>query len=155
MQEVLIRAELKPPEKARPQRAWRSGNEAVGRAAWEAGVRVAAAYPGTPSTEIIESLSHYPDVYTEWSLNEKVALEVALGASMTGRRTLAAMKHVGANVASDTLMTMALTGVVAGLVLAVADDVGCGSSQNEQDSRYWGRFSHLPILEPADASEAH
>jgi len=155
MTEILTRAELKPLEKARPQRAWLSGNEAVARAAWEAGVRVAAAYPGTPSTEIIESLSHYPEVYSEWSLNEKVALEIALGASMAGRRALAAMKHVGVNVASDTLMTMALTGVAAGLVLAVADDVGCGSSQNEQDSRYWGRFGHLPILEPANASEAH
>jgi indolepyruvate ferredoxin oxidoreductase, alpha subunit len=155
MMEVSISAELKLPREARAQSAWLSGNEAVARAAWEAGARVAAAYPGTPSTEIVESLSHYPEVYTEWSLNEKVALEVALGASMTGRRALAAMKHVGVNVASDTLMTMALTGVGAGLVLAVADDVACGSSQNEQDSRYWGRFGHVPILEPADASEAH
>ncbi|HEY5718776.1 MAG TPA: thiamine pyrophosphate-dependent enzyme [Gammaproteobacteria bacterium] len=132
-----------------------SGNEAVARAAWEAGVRVAAAYPGTPSTEILEVIAHYPDLYAEWSVNEKVSLEVALGASMMGSRALCAMKHVGLNVASDALMTLTLTGVVGGLVIAVADDVGMSSSQNEQDSRFWGRFAHLPILEPADAQEAY
>lgn len=136
-------------------REFLSGNEATARAAWDAGVEIAAAYPGTPSTEIVETLSHLPDVYAEWSTNEKVALEVTLGASMAGRRAITAMKHVGLNVASDTLMTMGLVGVKAGLVIAVADDVGFSSSQNEQDSRFWGRFVHLPVLEPADAAEAY
>ena len=132
-----------------------SGNEAVARAVWEAGARVAAAYPGTPSTEILEALAAYPDIYSEWSVNEKVSLEVALGAAMAGSRSFCAMKHVGMNVASDALMTMTLTGVVGGLVIAIADDVGLSSSQNEQDSRFWGRFAHVPLLEPADSQEAH
>ena len=132
-----------------------SGNEAVARAAWEAGVRVAAAYPGTPATEILENIALYPDVYSEWSVNEKVAVEVAIGASLAGSRALAAMKHVGMNVASDAFMTQSLAGVVGGLVIVVADDVGLSSSQNEQDSRYWGRFGHMPILEPADSQEAY
>jgi indolepyruvate ferredoxin oxidoreductase alpha subunit len=132
-----------------------SGNEAVARAVWESGVRVAAAYPGTPATEIIESLARYPDLHAEWSVNEKVSMEVALGASMTGARAFCAMKHVGLNVASDCLMTMTITGAYGGLVIAVADDVGMSSSQNEQDSRYWGRFAHLPVLEPADSQEAY
>ncbi|MGL1834408.1 thiamine pyrophosphate-dependent enzyme [Rhodocyclaceae bacterium SMB388] len=135
-------------------RSFMSGNEAVARSAWEAGVRVAAAYPGTPSTEILEELAACPDVYAEWSINEKVSLEVALGASMVGARALCAMKHVGLNVASDALMTMTVTGVKGGLVIAVADDVGMSSSQNEQDSRFWGRFAHVPVLEPADSQEA-
>jgi indolepyruvate ferredoxin oxidoreductase alpha subunit len=132
-----------------------SGNEAVARAVWESGVRVAAAYPGTPATEIIESLARYPDLYAEWSVNEKVSMEVALGASMTGARAFCAMKHVGMNVASDCLMTMTITGAYGGLVIAVADDVGMSSSQNEQDSRFWGRFAHIPVLEPADSQEAY
>ncbi|MCF8150829.1 MAG: indolepyruvate ferredoxin oxidoreductase subunit alpha [Burkholderiaceae bacterium] len=132
-----------------------SGNEAVARAVWESGVRVAAAYPGTPATEIIESLARYPDLHTEWSVNEKVSMEVALGASITGARAFCAMKHVGLNVASDCLMTMTITGANGGLVIAVADDVGMSSSQNEQDSRYWGRFAHIPVLEPADSQEAY
>lgn len=136
-------------------RLFLSGNEAVARAVWEAGCKVAAAYPGTPSTEILEELSRYPDLYTEWSVNEKVSLEVALGASMVGARAFCAMKHVGMNVASDALMTVTVTGTEGGLVIAVADDVGMSSSQNEQDSRYWGRFAHLPVLEPADAQEAY
>ncbi|MEW5864711.1 MAG: thiamine pyrophosphate-dependent enzyme [Pseudomonadota bacterium] len=136
-------------------RQFLSGNEAVAYGAWEAGVEVAAAYPGTPSTEILETLAACPGVYAEWSTNEKVALEVALGASMVGRRAIAAMKHVGLNVAADSLMTMGLVGVKGGLVVAVADDVGFASSQNEQDSRFWGRFMHLPVLEPADAAEAY
>ena len=138
-----------------PSRLFLSGNEAVARAVWEAGTRVAAAYPGTPSTEILEVLSGYPDLYTEWSINEKVSLEVALGASMVGARAFCAMKHVGLNVASDALMTMTVTGTEGGLVIAVADDVGMSSSQNEQDSRYWGRFAHVPVLEPADSQEAY
>ncbi|OFZ89430.1 MAG: indolepyruvate ferredoxin oxidoreductase [Betaproteobacteria bacterium RBG_16_64_18] len=136
-------------------REFLSGNEAVARGAWDAGVELAAAYPGTPSTEIIETVAGFPGVYAEWSTNEKVALEVALGASMTGRRALTAMKHVGLNVASDTLMTLGQVGAKAGLVIAVSDDVGFSSSQNEQDSRFWGRFVHLPVLEPSDAGEAY
>ncbi len=132
-----------------------SGNDAVSRAVWEAGVRVAAAYPGTPATEMLEVISTYPDLYAEWSVNEKVSLEVAFGAAMAGSRSFCAMKHVGMNVASDALMTMTLTGVSGGLVIAIADDVGLSSSQNEQDSRYWGRFAHVPVLEPADSQEAH
>ncbi|MGB0128398.1 MAG: thiamine pyrophosphate-dependent enzyme [Rhodocyclaceae bacterium] len=138
-----------------PSRMLMSGNEAVARAVWDSGVAVAAAYPGTPSTEILEVVSTYPDIYAEWSVNEKVSLEVAIGASMAGSRAFCAMKHVGLNVASDALMTLTLTGVKAGLVIAVADDVGLSSSQNEQDSRFWGRFAHIPILEPADSQEAY
>lgn len=136
-------------------REFLSGNEAAARGAWEAGVEVAAAYPGTPSTEILETLAALPGVYAEWSTNEKIALEVAFGASLTGRRAITAMKHVGLNVASDTLMTLGLVGAKAGLVIAVSDDIGFASSQNEQDSRFWGRFVHLPVLEPADAGDAY
>jgi indolepyruvate ferredoxin oxidoreductase alpha subunit len=131
-----------------------SGNDAIARGVWEAGCKVATAYPGTPSTEILESLSLYPDLYSEWSINEKVAMEVAIGASMSGARAFCAMKHVGMNVASDAFMTITVAGVVGGLVVAVADDVGMSSSQNEQDSRFWGRFAHVPVLEPADSQEA-
>lgn len=141
--------------RAKPgERVLVSGNEAVARGVWEAGVAVGAAYPGTPSTEILEALARYPDIYTEWSVNEKVALEVAIGASLTGARGFAAMKQVGLNVASDPLMSQTLAGVIGGLVIAVADDIGISSSQNEQDSRYWGRFGHMPVLEPADSQEA-
>ena len=136
-------------------RAFMSGNEALARGAYEAGCRVAAAYPGTPSTEILEYTSQYKEIYTEWSVNEKVSLEVAIGASLAGSRALCAMKHVGLNVASDALMTDTLVGVQGGLVIAVADDVGLSSSQNEQDSRFWGRFAHVPILEPADSQETY
>ncbi len=132
-----------------------SGNEALARGAYDAGCKVAAAYPGTPSTEILEYTSQYKDMYTEWSVNEKVSLEVAIGASLAGSRAFCAMKHVGLNVASDALMTQTLIGVRGGLVIAVADDVGLSSSQNEQDSRYWGRFAHIPVLEPADSQEAY
>lgn len=140
---------------AASNRAFVSGNEAVARGAFEAGCRVAAAYPGTPSTEILEYTRHFKEIYTEWSVNEKVSLEVAIGASLAGSRALCAMKHVGMNVASDALMTDTLIGVQGGLVIAVADDVGLSSSQNEQDSRFWGRFAHVPILEPADSQEAY
>ena len=146
-------------EAARPapaqSRLLMSGNDAVSRAVWEAGVRVAAGYPGTPATEMLEVISTYPDIYAEWSVNEKVSLEVAFGAAMAGSRSFCAMKHVGMNVASDALMTMTLTGVAGGLVIAIADDVGLSSSQNEQDSRFWGRFAHVPVLEPSDSQEAH
>ena len=136
-------------------RLFLSGNDAVAHAVRDAGVRVAAAYPGTPSTEILEVVARFPGLYAEWSPNEKVALEVALGASMMGARAFSAMKHVGLNVASDALMTLTVTGVEGGLVIAVADDVGMSSSQNEQDSRFWGRFAHIPVLEPADSQEAY
>ncbi|MBS1161964.1 MAG: 4Fe-4S ferredoxin, iron-sulfur binding protein:Thiamine pyrophosphate enzyme, C-terminal [Proteobacteria bacterium] len=136
-------------------RLFLSGNEAVARAVWESGVKVAAAYPGTPATEMLEVISTYPDLYAEWSVNEKVSLEVAIGAAYAGSRAFCCMKHVGMNVASDALMTLTLTGVIGGLVIAIADDVGLSSSQNEQDSRYWGRFAHLPVFEPADSQEAY
>ena len=133
------------------------GNEAIARGAWEAGVRVAAAYPGTPSTEILESLARYPaaDLYAEWSTNEKVALDVAIGAALSGVRALAAMKHVGLNVAADSLMSQSYIGAHAGLVIVVCDDPGLHSSQNEQDTRLFARFAGVPVLEPCDAQEAH
>lgn len=133
-----------------------TGNEAIARGAWEAGVRVAAAYPGTPSTEIMESLAKYPaaDLHAQWSTNEKVALDVAIGASFAGSRALASMKHVGLNVAADAFMSQAYIGVNGGLVLAVCDDPGIHSSQNEQDSRIYGQFATVPVLEPSDAQEA-
>ena len=131
-----------------------SGNEAVARGAWEAGCRVATAYPGTPSTEIIENITKYEEIDAEWSINEKVALEVAAGASFAGARALAAMKHVGLNVAADPFFTMGYSGVTGGLVVISADDPGMWSSQNEQDNRHYGRHAKVPILEPADSSEA-
>ena len=130
------------------------GNAAIARGAYEAGVRLLAAYPGTPSTEIAENFSRYDGIYAEWAPNEKVAFEVALGASIGGARAMTCMKHVGLNVAADPLMTAAYTGVGAGLVIVVADDPGMHSSQNEQDSRFYGRFAKIPVLEPADAQEA-
>jgi indolepyruvate ferredoxin oxidoreductase, alpha subunit len=129
------------------------GNEAIARGSWEAGVVVGCAYPGTPSSEIMAVLSGYKEVYTEWSPNEKVALEVAYGASLAGGRALACMKHVGLNVASDPLMTIAYAGVKGGLVVVVADDPSQYSSQNEQDSRNWSRFGKMPMLEPGDSQE--
>ncbi|MBI4012027.1 MAG: indolepyruvate ferredoxin oxidoreductase subunit alpha [Candidatus Rokubacteria bacterium] len=135
-----------------------SGNEAIAHAAHQAGVRVAAGYPGTPSTEILEALVRLdPEraVYVEWSTNEKVALDVALGAAMGGARALAVMKHVGLNVAADTFLTAAYTGARAGLVVVSADDPGMHSSQNEQDNRLYARFAAVPLFEPADSQEAH
>jgi len=133
-----------------------TGNEAIARGAWEAGVRVGAAYPGTPSTEIMENLATYPveDVKAQWSTNEKVACDVAIGASFAGARAMTSMKHVGMNVASDAFMSKTYIGVNAGLVLIVCDDPGIHSSQNEQDSRYYSRLSMMPTLEPSDAQEA-
>ncbi len=130
------------------------GNEAIARGAFEAGVKVSSAYPGTPSTEISEFLSKYEEVYTEWAPNEKVAVEVAIGASFSGARSLACMKHVGLNVASDPLYTFSYTGVNGGAVLVVADDPGLASSQNEQDTRMIARSAHVPVLEPSDSNEA-
>ncbi len=132
-----------------------SGNEAIARGAYEYGVRVAAAYPGTPSTEILENMPKYKDsVYSEWAPNEKVALEVAIGASTAGARALVAMKHVGLNVAADPLMTAAYSGVHGGLVIISADDPGMHSSQNEQDNRFFAKFAKIPLLEPSDSQEA-
>lgn len=130
------------------------GNEAIARGAYEAGVKVSSAYPGTPSTEISEFLAKYQEVYTEWAPNEKVAVEVAAGASIAGVRTLACMKHVGLNVASDPLYTFSYTGVNGGAVLVVADDPGLASSQNEQDTRMIARSAHVPLIEPSDSNEA-
>ncbi|MBQ8392908.1 MAG: indolepyruvate ferredoxin oxidoreductase subunit alpha [Clostridia bacterium] len=130
------------------------GNEAIARGAYEAGVKVSSAYPGTPSTEISEFLAKYNEVYTEWAPNEKVALEAAAGASIAGVRSMACMKHVGLNVASDPLYTLAYTGVNGGLVIVVADDPGLASSQNEQDTRMIARSAHLPVIEPSDSGEA-
>lgn len=133
---------------------WMSGNEAIALAAYEAGVKVASGYPGTPSTEILENLSRYEGVYTEWAPNEKVGLEVAIGASFAGVRALATMKHVGLNVAADPLFTASYTGVRGGLVVIVADDPEMHSSQNEQDSRNYAFAAKLPMLEPSDPAEA-
>ena len=130
------------------------GNEAIARGAYEAGVKVSAAYPGTPSTEVSEALAKYEEVYAEWSPNEKVATEVALGASIAGVRSMCAMKHVGLNVAADPLYTAAYTGVKGGMVLVVADDPGMYSSQNEQDTRMVARAAMVPVVEPSDGSEA-
>lgn len=136
------------------QKAFLSGNEAIARGAYEAGVVVATAYPGTPSSEITPALATYPDVKAEWSVNEKVALEVAIGASLCGARSLVSMKHVGLNVASDPLMTVSYTGIKGGLVIVSADDPGMHSSQNEQDNRVFARFAKIPMLEPSDSQEA-
>ncbi len=130
------------------------GDFAVARGAWEAGVSVAAAYPGTPSTEITEELARYDDVYSEWSPNEKVALEVGIGASIRGVRAIVSMKHVGLNVACDPLFTASYTGVNGGLVIAVADDPSVFSSQNEQDTRLTAVSAQVPVLEPSDSMEA-
>lgn len=132
-----------------------TGNEAVALGAYEAGVFVATGYPGTPATEIIETISRYPEVYAEWSVNEKTALEFASGVSLSGKRALIAMKHVGLNVASDPLISLAYTGVNGGLVIAVSDDPGMWSSQNEQDSRLYGLIANIPVLEPSDSQEAY
>ncbi|MDR7413956.1 MAG: indolepyruvate ferredoxin oxidoreductase subunit alpha [Armatimonadota bacterium] len=131
-----------------------TGNEAIARGAYEAGVAVATGYPGTPSTEIVEYLATLPDVYVEWSSNEKVALDVAMGASMGGVRALCTMKHVGLNVAADTFMVASYTGVRGGLVVVSADDPGMHSSQNEQDNRLYAKFAGVPLLEPGDSQEA-
>jgi indolepyruvate ferredoxin oxidoreductase alpha subunit len=132
-----------------------SGNEAFARGAYEAGVKVAAAYPGTPSTEILETVAkEYKDIYAEWSPNEKVALEVVFGASLAGARAMACMKHVGVNVAADPFMTLSYVGVCGGLVLVTADDPELYSSQNEQDNRNYAKFAKVPMFEPSDSQEA-
>ena len=130
-----------------------TGNEAIARGAWEAGCHVAAAYPGTPSSEILENVSEYAEIDSEWSTNEKVALEVASGASLAGARAIAAMKHVGLNVAADPLFTMSYIGVNGGLVIITADDPGLFSSQNEQDNRWYALHAKMPMMEPSDSQE--
>ena len=130
------------------------GNEAIARGLYEAGVKVVSSYPGTPSTEITEFAAKYDDIYCEWAPNEKVACEVAFGASLRGARSACAMKHVGLNVAADPLFTLSYTGVNGGLVVIVADDPAMHSSQNEQDSRHYAIAAKVPMLEPADSSEA-
>ncbi len=129
------------------------GNEAIARGVYEAGVRVASAYPGTPSTEICETVSTYPEIYSEWAPNEKVAVEVALGSAFGGGRSMACMKHVGLNVAADPFFTAAYTGVNAGFVLIVADDPGMHSSQDEQDTRMLAHAAHVPLLDPSNSQE--
>ncbi len=130
------------------------GNEAAARGLFEAGCSLVSSYPGTPSTEITEYAAKYPEIYAEWAPNEKVALETAFGASLAGKRSFCGMKHVGLNVAADPLFTLSYTGINAGLVIAVADDAGMHSSQNEQDSRHYARAAKIPMLEPADSAEA-
>jgi indolepyruvate ferredoxin oxidoreductase alpha subunit len=131
-----------------------SGNEAIALGAWEAEVRYASAYPGTPSTEILEALSQYSGLRAEWASNEKVALDAAAGAAFGGARAMAVMKHVGVNVAADSLMSISYTGITGGLVVVSADDPGAFSSQNEQDNRHYARFGKFPCLEPSDSEEA-
>ena len=131
-----------------------SGNEAIAQGAWEAGARIGVAYPGTPSTETMENFAKKTGVYAEWCPNEKVAVEVGVGASAAGARVLATMKHVGVNVAADPLFTAAYTGVNGGLVVLAADDPGMHSSQNEQDSRFYAQAAHIPLFEPSDSAEA-
>ena len=129
------------------------GNEAVARGLYEAGCGFVSSYPGTPSTEITEAAAKYDEIYAEWAPNEKVAMEAAFGASLSGTRSFCGMKHVGLNVAADPLFTLSYTGVNAGLIIAVADDAGMHSSQNEQDSRHYARAAKLPMLEPSDSAE--
>jgi indolepyruvate ferredoxin oxidoreductase alpha subunit len=131
-----------------------SGNEAVAAGCHESGLHVAAAYPGTPSTEILENLVRYPEIYCEWSPNEKVAFEVAMGASFEGARALTAMKHVGLNVAADPFMSVSLIGAPGGLIVVSADDPGLQSSQNEQDNRFYAKFAGYPCIEPSDSQES-
>ncbi len=132
-----------------------SGNEAIALGAYHAGVSVAAGYPGTPSTEILETLARHTDLHAEWSPNEKVAMEVGLGAAYAGVRALVSMKHVGLNVAADPFFAASITGVKGGLVVVAADDPGMHSSQNEQDNRHYARFAKVPVLEPSDSQEAY
>ncbi|UCC49941.1 MAG: indolepyruvate ferredoxin oxidoreductase subunit alpha, partial [Gemmatimonadota bacterium] len=131
-----------------------SGNEAIALGAWEAGVSFAAGYPGTPSTEVLESVARYDEVDAHWSTNEKVAFDEGMGAALGGLRTLVTMKHVGLNVAADPFMVFPYAGTNAGFVVLVADDPGMYSSQNEQDSRYFAKMGKVPLLEPADGGEA-
>ncbi len=132
-----------------------SGNEALSLGAYHSGVQVATAYPGTPSTEILENLSRFTDIYAEWSTNEKVAMEVGMGAAYTGARAMVSMKHVGLNVASDPFMAASYTGIIGGLVVVTADDPQIHSSQNEQDNRHYARLAKVPMLEPTDSQDVY
>ena len=155
--EVALSKEPAAPIRGAPlntEKMFLSGNEAIALGALEAGALVGTGYPGTPSTEILETLAVHDEIYTEWSVNEKVALEVALGAAWSGARSIVTMKHVGLNVAADPLFTAAYTGVKAGLVVVSADDPGMHSSQNEQDNRNYGCAAKIPVLEPSDSQEA-
>ena len=136
------------------KKALLSGNEAIARGAFEAGIQVAAGYPGTPSSEILENVAKYKTIYAEWSVNEKVAMDVAAGAAYSGRRAMVTTKQVGMNVLSDSLFYTVYTGLEAGLVVVTADDPGMFSSQNEQDNRHYARLGKIPLLEPADSQEA-
>ena len=131
------------------------GNKALARGLYEAGCSVVSSYPGTPSTEVTEEAAKYDEIYCEWAPNEKVAMEVAFGASLAGKRSFCGMKHVGLNVAADPLFTCSYTGVNGGMVICVADDPGMHSSQNEQDSRHHAIASKIPMLEPSDSREAY
>ena len=131
-----------------------SGNEAIARGAYEYGVKVATGYPGTPSSEILENVARYKDIYSEWSVNEKVATDVAIGAAYANQRAMVVMKSVGMNVAADSFFDAVYTGVRSGLLIVTADDPGMFSSQNEQDNRHYARFAKMPMLEPADSQEA-
>ena len=130
------------------------GNKALARGLYEAGCSVVSSYPGTPSTEVTEEAAKYDEIYCEWAPNEKVAMEVAFGASLAGKRSFCGMKHVGLNVAADPLYTCSYTGVNGGMVICVADDAGMHSSQNEQDSRHHAIAAKVPMLEPSDSAEA-
>lgn len=136
------------------KKAVMSGNEAIARGFYEAGGQVAASYPGSPTVEMVDNLKKYPEIYSEFSTNEKVALEVAMGASMAGLRSMAAMKHVGVNIAMDPLMTFVQTKINGGFLLMTGDDPGMASSQNEQDNRILGKFANMPILDPSDSRDA-
>lgn len=143
--------EAAPPQ---PERVLMLGNAAIARGAWEAGVAFGAGYPGTPSSEIIETLAHFPDVKAQWSTNEKVAFDQCIGVAVAGKRALVAFKHVGLNVAADSFVSFAITGTLGGFVVVAAEDPGMYSSQTEQDNRYYARMAKVPVLEPSDAQEA-
>lgn len=131
-----------------------TGNEAIGRGFWEAGGMIASSYPGSPTVQILESLKQYTEIYSDWGTNEKVSMEIAIGGSIAGARSMVSMKHVGVNIASDPFMTFTQTKTNGGFLLVVGDDPGLSSSQNEQDSRVWGKFANIPILDPGNPQEA-
>jgi indolepyruvate ferredoxin oxidoreductase alpha subunit len=131
-----------------------TGNEAISRGFWEGGGMVASSYPGSPTVQILDSLKQYEEIYSDWGTNEKVAMEIAMGASIAGARTMVSMKHVGVNIASDPFMTFTQTKTKGGFIVVVGDDPGLSSSQNEQDSRFWGKFANIPILDPSSPNEA-
>jgi indolepyruvate ferredoxin oxidoreductase alpha subunit len=131
-----------------------TGNEAISRGFFEGGGMIATSYPGSPTVQILDSLKQYKDIYSDWGTNEKVSMEIAMGGSIAGARAMVSMKHVGVNIASDPFMTFTQTKTKGGLILVVGDDPGLSSSQNEQDSRFWGKFANIPILDPSNPQEA-